>query len=174
VGDSNTYLYLSADSIVINHVNAGSITDLVYGTLTLNDFTLISYGGYGSDGSTANFVKGSVVSLSPGEYDTINISPNVQVQQLTLTNGDLLVSQLSTPVVSFQFNGGQLNQTVNGGVFQVSGTTTMSSMYMKSFGDQTILKTVNLDCTQCQSPDCGLPLNQWNHIDPQQTNGCII
>jgi hypothetical protein len=174
IGEPNSYLYLSADTVVINRVTAGTLTDLVYNTLTLNDFTLNTYGGYGSDGSTTNFVKGSVDSLSPGDYVTINISPNVQVKQLVLTNGDVLNSHLSTPVVNFQFNGGQLNQTVNGGVFQVSGTTTMTSMYTKSFGDNTILKTVNLDCTQCQTPDCGLPLNQWNHIDPQKTNGCII
>jgi len=171
MGDASSYLYLSGESVTINRVNAGYLSDLTYNTLTLNDFTLDNY--YGSS-STSYFVKGSVGILSPGQYATIHISPNVQVKQLTINNADSIVSQLTTPVTSFLFLGGQFNQTANGGVFEVSGTTTMASNYPKFFGDQTILKTVNLDCTQCQTPDCGLPLNQWNHIDPQQTNGCII
>jgi len=171
-GVDHSYVYFYGATITINHITVGTITDNVSGGFTLNNFDIKSYGGGGNGDKT--FVKGTVGNFIGGSYTTLYIKPQVKILQgFSITMGDILNSEIGVPLGSFSFIGGYLNQTVNNGVFQVSGTTTFTSGYTKSFGPTTRLQTANLVC-QCPSPDCGIPLSDWNHVQAGQTSGCII
>jgi len=171
-GDATSYVSLSGYTMTVNHITIGTLVDNVFSGFLLNDFDIKSYSGGGGDYKT--FVKGTIGNFIGGSYTTLNIQPQVKILQgFSITSGDVLNSAISVPLGSFTFIGGYLNQTVNGGVFQVAGTTTFSSSFSKSFASNTILQTSNLIC-QCPSPDCGIPLSDWNHVQAGQTNGCII
>jgi len=174
LGTGNSKIDAICDRFTSTVVNVPEFND--YTTISLNitnayitRFTVVNKGNK----SIRSGIIGSLLS-SQGSFD-LNLDRTLQVENLTVQSGNVAIVQGATQITNLNYFGGTLWQLELPGIFKVSNTTYFGSAALKSLHFGTTLVTDYLDCRQCESPNCGLPLGDWSRIQYSKTStGCII
>jgi len=172
LGTGDSKIDAICDRFMSTDVNVPDFFD--YTTISL-DITNANIARFTSVNKGNKSIKSGTVGTllsSPGAFD-LQLD-KTQVGNLTLQTGNVAIVQAGTVITNLNFFGGSLWQQDSSGIFKVSNTTYLGSAALKGLHFPTTLVTNYLDCRQCLSPDCGLPLSDWSHIQFTSSSGCII
>jgi len=171
VGTSS--LDASCDRLVVTDLTVPIFSDRTYGSTNITNAQIPNY--VSSNGGVKYIKTGIFETIIAGQGSYRLILDQIQVRTLTAQLGSTVVAQTNTVITNFEFYGGTIWQLDGSGLFKVTNTTYLGTSFPKGFQSTTVLRTTYLDCNDCTSPDCAIPLTEWSHIQYTTTSfGCII
>jgi len=173
LGTGTSFLEADCENFTATEVTIPSFTDSTY---RYSDITNAKFTNYESTSGGIKYLKsGTIDSVYAYQGYYRLILDQIEVQTLTTQLGSTVAVEAVTVINNFKFYGGTIWQLDSSGIFKVTNTTYLGSNSLKGFHNTTVLITTYLDCNQCVSPDCAIPLNEWSHIQYTTSSfGCLI